>query len=85
MRVWVARDSKGSNDDRETYYVLGTSRPRKGMWNGGDGAWHGDIDVCPKMWEKAGGMKLKPGDEPIRVELTVSTKRIAKKKPTKER
>ena len=32
--------------------------------------------VCAKGWHRAGGLRLKPGDGPVKVDLTVTCKRV---------
>lgn len=72
MKAWLARH-RSDEDGRYAFYCL--SFGKKPMF--GIGRWYEVddsttmINLCPRRWVRAGGMKLKPGEGPVRVEIEV--------------
>ena len=66
MKMWLARDG-----DKAAWYRVSTSKPElRGLfW----GHW-----FVPTLWHRAGGLRLKPGEGPVRVDVHVVVKRIEK-------
>ena len=75
-RVWVARNNteywdKGARPAQEQDYVVGPSRPRR--YNDGGGVyWDSESCrwMCSSAFHRASPLRLKPGEGPVRVELS---------------
>lgn len=74
MKAWLAREVKGQAE-RNDFYCLAfgkrPSRDRYGCWPG-----KGVTAFCPRLWVRAGGMKLEPGEGPVHVEVSVVCKMV---------
>ena len=70
MKMWLARDG-----DKAAWYRVSTSKPElRGLfWDGKHSHW-----FVPTLWHRAGGLRLKPGEGPVRVDVRVVVKRIEK-------
>lgn len=80
MKMWLARDG-----GLDCLYVLTTQFPKRIRWVNpetkrqctefqGQNSYH----VCSKYWHRMGGLRLKPGDGPVHVEVTVRVRRVGK-------
>ena len=68
MTFWLARDEDGR------FYALSRTkltRTPAGEWANGNDDY---VVVCATVWHRVGGLRLKPGEVPRRVKITVSVK-----------
>ena len=63
MKLWMARDG----GETGSYLIDRVRFARHEI----DGCWQGDdeIVVCPRIWHRLGGPRLKPGAGPVRIEV----------------
>lgn len=75
MKAWLARENWRCNGAVD-FYVLAYGK--KLVLSDGGTTWYADnsLDICPRLWVRAGGMKLKPGKGPVRVEFSVACKAV---------
>ena len=66
MKMWLARDM-----DRSTWYRVSTNKLKLvgQLWESTRS--HG---FMPTLWHRAGGLRLKPGEGPVRVDVRVVVK-----------
>lgn len=71
MKIWIARDDKTSHN----YYVLSRTKLRN-IAAEGNIDWF-PVTVCASVWHKCGGIHLKPGEGPVRIELSIKWKKVS--------
>lgn len=81
MKMWLARDRVDECAYYPcAYYSLSRQKPElEGeAWYGEEPQWRADDShsFIPALWHRAGGLRLKPGEGPVRVDVQVVVKRI---------